>query len=488
MKSLLSFLFCFVFCFTACYDNCENGNTVVVPQWGCSVLEGYNASEFNFLPSNTAEENVKALQKALDSVKVIYVNMPGVYDLDSTIYLNSNTRIAFGKGVYIRKQQNKNGKGAEYVFINRGAFDRTYNEKIEISGLNLICNGLDDNHSAIQGLVGQISFFYVRNLIIKNLTCTDLLKGRFCIQVAEFENVHIENVHIEGDKDGVHLGAGKDFVIRNGFFKTFDDPIALNAHDYDVSNPTVGWIENGLIENCYDLPAKTTTGFFCRILAGSWVDWYSGMKLQKSDIVVNNNRLYRVIASPDGKEYTSYTAPDHTSGFKTIDGIRWYMLQEGAIYNAGCRNIHFKDIYLEKDRDIAFSVHFDMGKWSRSYYPNSTAPVQSKLVFENIRMNGKLGNLIYSRTPVDEIKFINLNWKQGNISLNSVEGLNYCNANIEMEKTAFNPQVKFNVNTDANRSIKLKIINSTVGNSDYKLPLRGNVTVVSSDVPYYFMQ
>jgi hypothetical protein len=476
MKSLSLALFSLLF--IACCDD-NNNNTVPYGEM--------NAAEFGFLPTNTAEENVLALQKGLDSFRIIYVDKPGVYDLDETIYLDSDTKITFGPGVYIRKQRKKDGSSAKYVFINKGAYNKTYNENIEITGLNLICNGLSDNMGDIQGLVGQVSFFYIRNLTIKNFTCTDLLASRFCIQIAEFDHFLIENVNIAGDKDGIHLGAGTNFIIRNGVFKTYDDPIALNAHDYDISNPTVGWIENGLIENCCELQDKTTTGFFCRILAGSWVDWFQGMVLQKSDIVVNNGRLYRVIALPDGKQYISYTAPTHTSGYQTIDGINWYMMQEGVIYNGGCRNIRFKDIYLKKDRTTAFSIHFDKDNWSRSYYPNSTAPVQSNIVFENIYMEGKIGDLISARTPVDSIKFINLKWTNGNIVMHSVEGLNYPPAKITLEKTVFAPITNFNITANKNRTINLDITNSAT-QPDYKLPLRGDITVGTSDIPYYFLE
>ena len=483
MKKAFCFsLFCsFFLLFPACNDE-ENTDTTFTP---CGK-DGTNAAEIGFLPTNTAEENVIALQEGLDSLRIIYVVQPGIYDLDETVFLDNNTKITFGKGVYIRKQRNKNGKGAEYVFINRGAYSNTYNENIEINGLNLICNGLDDNHSRIQGLVGQISFFYVRNLTIKNFVCTDLLRARFCIQIAEFENIHVENVYIEGDKDGIHLGVGKNFVIRDGVFKTFDDPIALNAHDYDISNPTVGWIENGLIENCYDLHAQSTTGFFCRILAGSWVNWFQGMELQKSDIVVNNGRLYRVIAPTDGRVYVSNTAPTHTSGYQIIDGINWYMMQENVIYNAGCRNIHFKDIYLQKTRFTAFSIHFDMDDWSRSYYPNSEAPVQSNIVFENIYTQNKITNLISAKTPVDNIKFINLNWTQGNIELNSVEGLDYQPTKITFERTSFAPSSGFCIMANKNRTIDIEITNSISTLPNYRLPLFGNITVLTSDIPYFF--
>ena len=97
-------------------------------------------------------------------------------------------------------------------------------------------------------------------------------------------------------KDAVHFGPGRNFVVRHGVFRTYDDPIALNAHDYTTSNPELGWIENGLIEDCVDLddPENGTTGFFARILAGGWRDWEPGMDIQSSgDAVVSGGRIYR---------------------------------------------------------------------------------------------------------------------------------------------------------------------------------------------------
>ena len=467
---------------------CKDDNTL-------AEIEGVKTSTLGLSPSNTAEENVKILQNALDSFRCVVIDTPGIYDLDETIFLDDNTKITLKKGVYIRKQRNKDGKGAEYAFINRGAYYNTiqyntiqYNENIEINGLNLICNGLDDNLDKIQGLVGQISFFRVRNLTIKNFTCSDLLKNRFCIQIAEFNNIQIENVYIEGDKDGIHLGVGKGFVIRNGVFRTLDDPIALNAHDYDVSNPTVGWIEDGLIENCYDLPYPTKSYYFCRILAGSWIDWYSGMKLQKSDIVVNNGRLYRVVAPPDEKIYTSYTPPTHTNGYEILDGINWYMMQEGAIYNAGCKNIHFKDIFLKRERMSAFDFHFDQDKWSRSYYPGSIPPIQNNFTFENIHIENKMDMLIYALTPIDDIRFIHSKWSSGSIQLDALEGLDYPTAKITLDGIHFMPNYGIGISDIKNRPINLELKNSTVSNTGFRLPLHGNITTSSIDIPYYFLK
>ena len=161
------------------------------------------------------------------------------------------------------------------------------------------------------GLHGQLALFYVKDVKIKGFRCYDLGKAQYGIHICTFEDVIVEDAIIKGDKDGVHFGRGKRFLVSNCVFETFDDAIALNGHDYDVGNPELGWIENGTIENCHDLTAEKTTGFFCRILAGAWVDWQKGMVVQKSDTVVSCGRLYRVKAAPDGKQYISETQPTH---------------------------------------------------------------------------------------------------------------------------------------------------------------------------------
>ena len=40
----------------------------------------------------------------------------------------------------------------------------------------------------------------------------------------------------------------KCFTISKGVFRTFDDTIALQAHDYATSSSALGWIDDGVIE------------------------------------------------------------------------------------------------------------------------------------------------------------------------------------------------------------------------------------------------
>lgn len=463
------------------------------------------ASDYGFLPKNDGMTNATALQNAVKNGGDIYISEPGIYDISDQIILGDNTSFYFCAGSYLRRQNCQSGNG--YLFVNGGAYTHTYNKNIKISGLHLICNSVVSDRATsllefpigtenttsenefktkytkqIIGLIGHLSFFYVKNLIIEDFECLDLPSQDFCIHICNFENVIVERVHIEGRKDAVHFGRGSKFVVRHGIFKTFDDPIALNAHDYVSSNPQLGWIEDGLIEDCYDLNDTETTGFFCRILAGSWVDWYSGIQVQRSDTVVSNGRLYRVIMQPDGEIYTSYTQPTHESGTKEYDGFVWGVVQDDVFYNCGCRNVHFKDIHLQKNRSIALAIFFDNDKWSRSYYPNSKAPVQENITFENLVTDGKIDILVYANTPLDNLRFINCTLKNSRIVFDSVktDGITYPSANVLLNGTYFKENTPVLIECKNGTSANVTVSNTL--NSLDETNCLGNVNIKSSDI------
>ncbi len=447
------------------------------------------ANEWGFLPGNDGVENARALQRAVDMGGTIVVDQPGIYDLGDTVKLGDDTELIFRAGVYIRCPE-----GADdpcrmgYVFINKGAYTRQWNQHITIRGMKLISRSRDMRRNVgIVGLIGHVSFYYVKHLVIDDFECMDLGKENFCIQICTFEDIRVENVHIEGDKDGVHLGQGRRFVIRNGVFRTFDDPIALNAHDYATSNPQLGWIEDGLIENCYDLDHERTTGYFCRILAGSWVDWFEGMKVQHSDTVVAHGRLYRVCMNPDGQEYVSMTCPSHEDGAQVLDGINWVMVQDdNPVHNCGCRRIHFKDIYLYKNRPTGFSIHFDHDCWSRSVYPGSQAPVQEDLTFENVYVVGKVPTFLRTITPVNCVKVVNSVLNNSHIGLHYLpEGtVEYPLTHVVMIGNTFKGGGEQRL-VRANRhcSSTLKVLGSMVEDESFVGRLIGDIRVISSDVP-----
>ena len=372
------------------------------------------ADKFGFLPENSPEANSEAFQKCLDGGGRILVRVPGEYRLCRTIFLDSDTELEFAEGAVLSRAEDSEGTAARFVLLNRGALIRKYDENISIKGLNLRCNGIDTGTHrqtdipTIVGLCCQLGFFYVRNLVIDDCTILDLPPHDFALQICTFENVLVENVHIEGMKDAVHFGPGRNFVVRHGVFRTYDDPIALNAHDYTTSNPELGWIENGLIEDCVDLddPENGTTGFFARILAGGWRDWESGMDIQSSgDAVVSGGRIYRSNGPKVKQSFVSTCRPEHAEGTVTYpDGITWTMSQDrGICHSCGVRNVVFRDIHLAKKRKVALCLHFDHDQYSRSFYPYAEIPVQRNIVFERVYVENEIPTLIQSRTPVDSI-------------------------------------------------------------------------------------
>lgn len=374
-----------------------------------SALAGYaaqscgftDASAFGFSPQASGIKNTEALQKAVANGGTVTVSRPGVYPVAGTVYLKSNTTLIFGNQVFLKKT---NEKGAfTHVFLNEGALTQQYDSHITINGLRIMVNGVDKIMDEVYGLRGQLAFFYIKHLKIIRFRCTDLEKAQFCIHICTFEDVTIEDAVIQGKKDGIHLGRGKRFTIRNCIFDTYDDAIGLNGQDYANSNPEIGWIEDGLIENCFDTGNNAHVGNFCRMLAGSWTDWHEGMEVRHSDAVVSNGRIYRVRGIPDGTIYKSVTRPVHEAGERRLDGIDWGVAQADTSHTAGVRRITFSRIFLEKAR-TGFAIHFDRNKFSRSYYPGAQVPVQEQLVFENIRVRHRSKkDLMAIRTPVDAL-------------------------------------------------------------------------------------
>lgn len=447
-----------------------------------------DAHIYGFAPDNSPYENSIALQKALNENKQVMITTPGIYDISEQIIIGSNTEIVFGKDVVLRRNKSKSAKNG-YVFVNRGTFSGEYDHNIKISGLHLLCNNTESTgfgkDSAIIGVRAHLVFLWVKDLHIDNFVCENLIEKDYAVQISGFENISITNSYIFGLKDGIHLGNGTNFIIKNCKFRTYDDPIALNAYDYSVSNPHVGNIDNGVIENCYDLADDHTVGFFCRILGGAWVDWYKGMKVQHSDTVVYNSRVYRVVMNPrDGKIYESVTPPCHSHGLKDYDGINWVMCTEGNVYNCGCHNIHFKDIHLQKKRNMAaIGIEYNNDTYARSYYPRAEAIPQSDITLENIHIyEDNVPILLRSTSPASNIRIINSKIPSTLLYLKNInaDGLKYPKTDVYIKNCTVTSENCCPVNAEIGHEAEITISGS---NSVQlcKNNCRGSVTITSSD-------
>ena len=366
-------------------------------------------------PASSGKENRRALQALLDGGGTVRIDRPGRYRLSGTVYIGSHTGLECAPGVVLVKTADEEGPFS-HVILNRGALTKTWDEDISIRGLEIAVNGVDHHDWQVFGLRGQLALFRVRNADISHFRCLDLGRRQYCIHVCTFEDVRIDDVLIVGHKDGVHFGNGRRFSLTNGVFDTGDDPVALNAHDYITGNPELGWIEDGVVANCHDLDHDgDNVGFFCRILAGAWTDWKAGMEVGMSDTVRSDGRLYRVMLPPDGRRLVSRTQPVQTNGVAVLDGIEWHMVQEGALSCVGVRNVTFRDIFLRSGR-TGFSVHFDNGRYSRSYFPGSPVPHQEGLVFDGIRvLHDKACPVLSVGTPLDAASFANCSFGAGGV-------------------------------------------------------------------------
>ncbi len=142
----------------------------------------------------------------------------------------------------------------------------------------------------------------------------------------------------------------------------------------------------------------------------------NGMDVQQSDTVVSSGRLYRVQAKPDGTLYRSVTRPTHPQGSQVLDGINWGVVQEDVTYTAGVRNVVFRDIFLRKPR-IGFSVHFDNGRYSRSYYPGAPVPAQEQILLDGIRvLHDQRVQLLAIGTPMDVITIAHTSFRDSRIN------------------------------------------------------------------------
>jgi hypothetical protein len=447
-----------------------------------------DAAELGFRPDADGRHNRAALQAAVDRGGAILVSRQGVYDLAGTVYLPSHTHLTFAPGTSVRKVDLGDGPFS-HVLINRGARTRTWDRDIRVDGLHVVVNGMDVRTFADAfGLHGQLAFFYARDVRVTRFRCMDLGRWQYGIHVCTFEDLAIEDVWIEGMKDGVHLGRGRRFVIRDGVFRTFDDAIALNAHDYDVGNPELGWIEDGLVENCHDLEQENTTGYFCRILTGAWRDWHEGMEVQKSDTVVHGGRMYRVRAEPDGRSFRSVTPPTHEQGIATIDGIAWVMAQDQEItYTCGVRNVTVRDVWLHKPR-VGFSVHFDHDRFSRSYYPGAPATGVEHFTIENCHVLHEGDQwLVRVTPPLDVLRLSRCRFGRGGVVFEAPAD-SPGKTSVRLSDCTFAAEGEWELlsNRQAGRRVDLRVSGSVALREDLRVrvtSLPGATVTAAGDLP-----
>jgi hypothetical protein len=322
---------------------------------------------FGFSPDATPETNAKALQKALDGGrKTVKCSKSGVYGLDRTVFIDSDTILEFAPGTVLKKM-----KPYSNILVNRGAYNYGCDSNIVVRNLEISVNNMQaipGPDSNAPGLRGHFAFYRVKNVECHNFTCNDCEGGQYCWHAAEFDGLLLDGFTIRGKKDGVHLNRGRNFIIRNGVLRTGDDGVALNAGDWPGGcTPVMGSIENGLIENIVDEDGGKCN--FARVITGCWKDWHPGMRLQRDDIFKIGKNVYTVHPMPlSTNEFVSMTPPTHTHGvWKSPEGINFQFLHADGETRADIKNVTFRNIKMNCAR--AISCSWELCEWARLIHP-----------------------------------------------------------------------------------------------------------------------
>lgn len=354
-------------------------------------------TDYGFAPDAPAATNAVALQKALDGGhRTVRVTRPGIYNLDRPVFLDDATHLSFGADVVLQK-------AARYsnVLVNRGAWLGTTNRDITVQGLHIRVNGNDlmpPLESKAAGLRGHFAFYHMQRLRVFDYRILDVMGGQYAFHIADFDDVILDGFDVRGNKDGIHVNAGKRFVIRNGITCTGDDGIALNANDWPSSAPCVGSIEDGVIENIVDLPGGRCN--FARVLTGSVPEWHAGIVLQRGDTVRVGRNVYFVWMPVGTNTYVSTVAPSHSQGIWTDPvGTKFLFAQSDGCRTSSIRNVTFRNITLQSGR--GFGCFWDAGAWARSMHPE--VPVADMPVTQ-ISVDGLVstgGRVFYGNSACD---------------------------------------------------------------------------------------
>jgi hypothetical protein len=400
-----------------------------------------NPKTFGFSPAASADQNVAALQTALSGGGLILIDTPGVYELNNTILLDSNTKLICAPGVVFKKV-------ASYcnVLMNRGALTKEYNENITIDGLEISVNGYEAMPTLVYGLRAQLGFFYVKNLTLRNFVCKDGGPSQYLMYLVTWERVHMENVRLEGDKDGIKLGKGHDAIFRNIDLTTYDDGTSLCGTDYPSVQVEVGDVYNVCYSNVTDHQYKNIFGRTCLINTGSWADYADGNEYRSGDFCLKDGKLYQCI-NDHGFVGVSSVAPVHPSGIVTgTDTISWRYIQDCDFYHTDVYNITFDNCIFEKSGNL-IAVWIEGSDFQRNFYPGTEKLANIwGLTITNCKMNASAEQvLICSMANLKDVVI-------SNCVLNDLEAV------IRMDGAAYNDELNASITGCTFRNIQYPLV------------------------------
>lgn len=374
------------------------------------VRNGFeDAAMYGFSIENTAEENVIALQNAINGGnKTIIISKPGNYNFKEGVKLDDNTEIIAGDGVYFNMTEN-----SWNLFINRGAETRTLNKNITLRNIRIKTNGFEHyppSQHILFGLRGLINFFYIENLKLYNIECLDIGTVNWPIHICTWKYVEIHSPNLKGNKDGIHVGRGKYLRAYNIVSACYDDTFGFNCFDYPESNPEIGDIEDVVVENLIFNHNSDWGSYGGRIInfqCGRVGSGNIGDEVMRGDAFNINGKTYVVVTTENETPKTIISLPtiNIINDVQLQDGIYWKLQKNGESGSASIIDAKINNLLINDHENaqgiIAKYFSGNDGNFSRTIHPN--IPVENyptiEVEFNGVKtkrgyfsINGKLGH------------------------------------------------------------------------------------------------
>jgi hypothetical protein len=113
----------------------------------------------------------------------------------------------------------------------------------------------------------------------------------------------------------------------------------------------------------------------------------------------------------------------------------WACVRNEAVYDCGCRNIVFRDLHLQKERNIAFHISLNYDSYARSYSQGCKPIPQGNFTFERIFVENKINMLLCSNYPSENISVYDTDLKDTKIDFRArrIEGLSYPTVDLTLD-------------------------------------------------------
>lgn len=413
------------------------------------------ASSYGFLPTSTGLENKIALQAALDEGGHIFVSVPGIYEIDNTVFIGDNTTLEFCPGCTLKKVATGASNYFSQIFCSKSVKDATMssrNKNIKIigNGLNLNINGQDNKGGmTYKYMLAEICLFQVDNFEVSGLTVDDLTPAyqQYFFEMLNCNDGYVHEIDLKNySKDGIDIVCSKRIHIKNYKSNTGDDAIFI-GYGWLEFTPLLGDTEDILIENWERYHSSIAAGNSALIATASWDEWMSGRQYGGGvgDAAESCSYLGNVYRKVTTGTQTASVAPTHTYGEVTgADGINWRFIAASSEKSANVRRVTFKNCSGFADRDFIRGSYQD-----KTVQANVNQAIISNLVFDSCKwlpypsIANTFNYFIDRGANYDVIKFIDCdininNYVNSNTctffkSLHSVTHTNYLIDNLIIE-------------------------------------------------------